>query len=189
MFCSNCGKQLADNVKFCTGCGTPIEAPVVQDAVPAQKKAAPVFKAPAAPAPKKGGKGFVLPIIIAAVVLVAALVLALVTGLFTSDKAKLAKALAKSAKSYQEASYQVELPEVYNEDKDMVCSQSVSVWVDSLPAMPEIEGMGVQLDMDVNIPGRETQMIATARYGAADIISAEVLLADAELYADIIDDE
>ena len=185
MFCSNCGKQLADNVKFCTGCGTPIEAPVVQDAVPVQEKAAPVFKAPAAPAPKKGGKGFVLPIIIGAVVLVVALVLALVTGLFTSDKAKLAKALAKSAKSYQEASYQVELPEVYNEDKDMVCSQSVSVWVDSLPAMPEIEGMGVQLDMDVDIPGRETQMIATARYGSADIISAEVLLRDAELYADV----
>ncbi len=35
MFCSNCGKQAPDGAKFCTGCGSPLAAPV----------------APAAPAP------------------------------------------------------------------------------------------------------------------------------------------
>ncbi len=180
MFCSNCGKQLADNVKFCTGCGNPVDAPA-----PVQETAAPIFEAPVPRAPKKGGKGLALPIIIGAGVVVIALVLALVLGLFSSDKITVGKAFKKTIESYQAASYQVEVPELVNEDKDCVNSQSLSVWVDSLPAMPEVEGMGIKLDTDVNIPGREMQLVATGRYGAADIISAEMLLRDAELYLDV----
>ena len=25
-FCRNCGSEIADGVKFCTGCGTPVES-------------------------------------------------------------------------------------------------------------------------------------------------------------------
>ena len=175
MFCSNCGKQLPDTVKFCTGCGTPVDAAAAAPAAPV-KKSKP---------PKKGGKGIVLPILIGVGVLAVALVLALVLGAFTSNQVKVAKALNKTAKTYQEAAYKAELPDIYNEDKDMVSSQTMSVWIKSMPTEPQVEGMGMQLDMDVNIPGREAQLVATARYGSADIISAELLLQDAELYADV----
>lgn len=34
MYCPNCGKQLADTAKFCTGCGTKIDAPAPSAAPP-----------------------------------------------------------------------------------------------------------------------------------------------------------
>ena len=176
MFCSNCGKQLPDNVRFCTGCGTPVDAPV-QEAAPVQSVKP--------TAPKKGGKGFVLPVVVGAVVVVVALVVALLTGLFTSDKTKVLKAFDKSAKEYQATVIDLEVPQTYNEEMDILTSQSLSVWINSLPMAPEVEGMGVQLDTDVSIPDRQMQLRVTGRYGAADIISAEVLLDDAMLYADV----
>ena len=33
MFCGNCGTKLNDNLKFCTKCGTTIEAKGVQDSI------------------------------------------------------------------------------------------------------------------------------------------------------------
>lgn len=30
MFCSNCGKQIPDTVKFCPDCGSPVKAPAVK---------------------------------------------------------------------------------------------------------------------------------------------------------------
>ena len=56
MFCSNCGKELADGAKFCGGCGKPVnvvpvapapEAAVAQESVaPVQPVAAPVTEEP-----------------------------------------------------------------------------------------------------------------------------------------------
>ena len=46
MFCRNCGKENAEGVSFCIGCGAPLAAPVEQNAAPVEQ--APVA-APAAP--------------------------------------------------------------------------------------------------------------------------------------------
>lgn len=45
MFCTNCGSKLADNIKFCPHCGTPVE-PVEANA--------PVPSAPVVPTPEPG---------------------------------------------------------------------------------------------------------------------------------------
>ncbi len=77
MFCSECGKQLADNAKFCNSCGTkqeiltdaaPIAQPVAQPVAetPVQQPtytyappAAPAYApAPQIPAKPKTGKGY-----------------------------------------------------------------------------------------------------------------------------------
>ena len=53
MFCSNCGKQLPDNARFCADCGQPVripEKPIVTEPEP-EPVAAPV--PPAEPAPKQ----------------------------------------------------------------------------------------------------------------------------------------
>lgn len=101
MFCSNCGKQLEDNVAFCPECGTKVavaatpvveepaapvaEAPVapvvekatetpVISATPVEKKAEAPVTAPAAPAPqetKKKNKGPIIAIIILALLVIA----------------------------------------------------------------------------------------------------------------------
>lgn len=48
MYCNQCGKQLADNAKFCSGCGTRVNA----------QPAAPVYAAPAAPQPRVPGTNY-----------------------------------------------------------------------------------------------------------------------------------
>lgn len=50
MFCKNCGKELPDNVKFCSGCGTPV-APPAPAAAPETPAAAPEAPAAAPEAP------------------------------------------------------------------------------------------------------------------------------------------
>ena len=42
MFCTNCGKNIEDTAKFCTGCGTPVGA--VAPAAPAVEYTAPVVQ-------------------------------------------------------------------------------------------------------------------------------------------------
>ncbi len=34
-YCASCGKLLADNAKFCTSCGAPVEQTVASDSQPA----------------------------------------------------------------------------------------------------------------------------------------------------------
>jgi len=63
MFCPSCGKQLPDEAKFCTGCGSKIDAPAGGDTIaPAaspQQFAAPTFGAPGgAPPPPPQQKAF-----------------------------------------------------------------------------------------------------------------------------------
>lgn len=99
MFCSNCGKQLEDNIAFCPECGTKVavaatpvveepvapvaEAPVAEKATetpavsetPVEKKAeVPVAAAPVAPTsqePKKKNKGPIIAIIILLLLVIA----------------------------------------------------------------------------------------------------------------------
>lgn len=58
MYCTNCKKEIIENAKFCTACGTPVEAPQPQVAVPqaqataAQPQAAPAQPQAAAPQPQ-----------------------------------------------------------------------------------------------------------------------------------------
>ena len=45
-FCTNCGAQLPEGVKFCTECGTKFDVETPVQETPAE----PVYEAPAAPA-------------------------------------------------------------------------------------------------------------------------------------------
>ena len=103
MFCSNCGKQLEDNVAFCPECGTKIavatttpvvtETPTVEASAPetavveAPVAQTPVAPAPVAPAstaekPKKKNKG---PVIVIVILLLLILALGLAIWYLMSD--------------------------------------------------------------------------------------------------------
>ena len=51
MFCVNCGKQIVDDAKFCSFCGTPVRNVVVQTPAPAPVEEQPVRETPAAEPP------------------------------------------------------------------------------------------------------------------------------------------
>ena len=49
MFCKNCGKELPDSAKFCSGCGTPVISEVTAPGV--EPPQPPVEETPVSPAP------------------------------------------------------------------------------------------------------------------------------------------
>lgn len=49
MFCRNCGKELPDSAKFCSGCGTPVISEVTAPGV--EPPQPPVEETPVSPAP------------------------------------------------------------------------------------------------------------------------------------------
>ena len=205
MFCTNCGKQLPDSAKFCTNCGTRMEvAEPINYFKPAQKSLAdempevkPVHTPEPVPAyapadipkapPKAKRKKFnpLAVIIPAAGAAVLALIVVLVLVAFGGDKATVGKAFVKSAGEFSDAVVNFEMPEIVNENQEVVGSESLSLWINSLPQAPEVEGMGIQINTDINEPGRSSQITVSGTYGAAEIITAQILLEDAYLYADV----
>lgn len=205
MFCTNCGKQLPDSAKFCTNCGTRMEtAEPVNYFKPAQKSLAdemPEVKPvpapepvaayapadiPKAPPKAKRKKFNPLAVIIpAAGTAVIALIVVLILVAFGGDKATVGKALVKSAGEFSDAVVNFETPEIVNDNQEVVGSESLSLWINSLPQAPEVEGMGIQINTDINEPGRSSQITVSGTYGAAEIITAQILLEDAYLYADV----
>ena len=97
MFCPNCGKHLEDRAKFCTNGGTSLTAPMGAAAAPVQP--APASKPVKAKKKKTNTMKKILPIAAVALLVVVALVICIVAGIFGSDKAKLASAIGKSALS------------------------------------------------------------------------------------------
>ena len=205
MFCTNCGKQLPDSAKFCTNCGTRMEtAEPVNYFKPAQKSLAdempevkPVHTPepvpsyapadiPKAPPKAKRKKFNPLAVIIpAAGAAVLALIVVLILVAFGGDKVTVGKALDKSAGAFSDAVVNFETPEIVNENQEVVGSESLSLWINSLPQAPQAEGMGIQINTDINEPGRSSQITVSGTYGAAEIITAQILLEDAYLYADV----
>ena len=80
MFCSNCGKQIEDGVRFCKYCGTPTSHPETPAPRPAEElgtkqeersvQAAPVTAAESSPKSKRK-RDFVLPAVLIAAVVIA----------------------------------------------------------------------------------------------------------------------
>ncbi len=74
MYCRNCGKEVLDQGKFCPHCGTATAAPESAVKQPEAPQSAPSQSAPQQPvqnfAPKKSGKGAIIALIIALIVVV-----------------------------------------------------------------------------------------------------------------------
>lgn len=217
MFCSSCGRELKDTDKFCVGCGmpvakpevltappvaSPVEAPVAPSAAPEAPVVPPVYTAPvatpaypygmpvsdpAAPDAKKK-KSPLLPILIiaaaASVLLIVALVLVLVLN---RDSAVVARALSKSAYAHSQAVQDLELPDVTALEAEQAYRQDLSLWVESLDSMPELEGLGLQLTTNYSQEDRYLGIELTPYYGVVNILNAQVQLRDNELYVYVPD--
>ena len=185
MFCPNCGKQLGDNAKFCTGCGKSMEKPA--QAAPQPTPAAPVYKQPAppvytpAPAPKKPGSKKWIPIIAiiaAVVILLGAIVGLLLSGVLTGNKGKVMSAFAKSASAFASVADEADLPKADFIPESGAVSQSLSLGVNSMPEVPELEMIDLQLNVDSNIEGRELYIDVLPTVGSVDLFQAQVALED-----------
>ena len=119
-YCASCGKLLADNAKFCTSCGAPVEQTAASDSQPAfeqtgsldtpqakaddpvasgssQQEPAPAYApaSPQTPAPKKSGTGPLIAVIVVLVAIIIALVVFFVIKPFDNAATQTTAEVAK----------------------------------------------------------------------------------------------
>lgn len=171
MLCRNCGKELSDSDKFCMACGTPVEQET-QNTVAAEAAAA-------APVPKK--KNLLIPIValVAVVGIVAALLL---SGVFANPTAKLLKAAANSWNAWSEANVLDEDGLDWLLEGREEYSVAYQLWLEDFPDLVQLEGFGLRASMDFSLSQRRMDMLLAPTYGYADVVHAQLVLKDNELY-------
>lgn len=196
MFCANCGKMMDDNDLFCSECGTPMTS---KSAIPTNDPPATDSYQNSGMDPvwpednnvqqqnrnnkKKNPLRIILPVV-AGVVVVAVLAVLLLT-FAGGPTAKVGMAFANTAKEYAKASeiLGITMPEPSNEVKPF--SEVIEIEINSFPQVPEIEGVGARVEMGMSMEEKELGIAVTPMYGSMDIVSAQVLLKDDELYASV----
>ena len=178
MYCRNCGTQLDDNARFCFSCGTK-----VNEAAPAAPTPTPERPSPKPSAPKKAPKKRIgLTVLIAVAALLAVTVGVFAAGIFGSDSARVAAALAKSGKAFTDAADRMALTDVSTLVEDRTFSQELSLWVEEVDGSTAMSGLGVRLDLDGDLPGRNLGMSLTPFFGSADLLRIQMKLEDEALY-------
>lgn len=196
MFCTNCGKELDNNARFCPYCGSVITAdapqfPPAANPAPASYGSTGTSGSGLNPQqPKPRGWGKIL-IGAAAGVLVAALAVGLaVSGVFSSDKSKVMKAAAKSASAYAAAAKDAGLPDLKELTEGQQYSQSVEIalenvdlgWYGFFFNASALEGIGVRVSTNYDLPGEKLSASATPFYGSADLLTAELVMDGSKVY-------
>ena len=205
MFCRNCGSEMRDDAKFCPNCGTlnssaagssPEESsfrgtsePVWPGSGEQSWNTAPQPDAagPAGGGRKRRGLGLMIGGGVAAVAVIALLVVT-VSGLFSSPKNRVEKAVNKTISAYSDANKKLEMPDVKKLREDKSVSGRISVELNSINSslvgydLSDLYGLGVQ--MSANYDGKDRKMDAQlSAFWDDDEIAAVQMLADgAKLY-------
>lgn len=186
MFCGKCGKKLDDGVKFCPHCGNPVEAQAQPwSPAPYDPSGSPMpYAEPAGPEiPPDNGKkrGFAILAAVggaAVIAIVAAVVL--FGGLFSGPKGDITKAVTKSVNAIHTASQSVGFQDWKGLTDDRKLSQTLSLQVDGIsgdlsyynPELSLLEGLGVNLTEDVNLPDHKLGLSFDVTYGDTGVLSA-----------------
>lgn len=172
MFCKKCGRSLTESDKFCLDCGTPVD----------QMEEEIVFAQAEAPAPVKKSKAKLLIPVVAVVAVVGIVAALLLSGVFASDSAKLLKAIANSVAAWNEASVLDEEDLTWLAETREEYSGEMSLWLEDFPEEVLLEGFGIRADFNYSQPQRYFDMTMAPTFGYADIIHAQLVLKDNELY-------
>lgn len=132
---------------------------------------------------KKGPARIILPIV-AAVVVVAVLAV-VVLGFVGGPAVKVGAAFANTMKEYAKVSETLGLPETETSTEIKPFTQTIEVELKEFPDMPEIEGFGSRISVGLNMEDKEMGIAVTPMYASMDVLDAQVLLKDDELYASI----
>lgn len=174
MFCKKCGRSLTENDKFCLDCGTPVDQ--MQEEVVFTTAEAP------APAPVKRSKAKLLIPIVAVVVLVGIVAAVLLSGAFGSDASRLFEAIANSVNAWNETSRTDPETVAWLAEAQEEYSGEMTVWLEDFPDLVQLEGFGIRADFDYSQSQRYFGMNLAPTFGYADLIHAQVVLKDNELY-------
>lgn len=132
---------------------------------------------------KRGKKGFIIGGAVAAVAVVAAAVFLLVSGVFSSPKGQVEKAIAKSLSAYASAGEKMDLPDMAELTQDRSVSQSFSMELNSINSglvgydLSSLQGLGLRLSGGYDQKGRRADSELAAFWGDNEIASL-VMAAD-----------
>ena len=200
MFCSNCGASLIEGARFCASCGT-----AVTDVKAEENKAAAGAETGAStegstgtvtggetqktvsPGGKKKTVKLAILAAVLVVVLAAAGVLVFAGGALKGPKAKVGVAILKTASAYQDAWEKAGLVYDVSALEENKYSQNLSVTVTDVGKLGYVnlsamEGAGVRMKTDMNLPGKEMSFSTGVFYGETDLASAKIDIDDNKVY-------
>jgi len=167
--------------------------PEQRSAVPQQPMGAKRHLKPSAP--RKPGKGLIIGGAIAAAVLVIALVVVLIIS--GNPTVKVATAFKNTADSFTKMADVWHAEDASAFSKKEALSYSMEAEVDHISDdliyyySDAFSGLGVSLDMDVDVENREMGMMATASMGSTDLVTGMISVEDDMVYLglpDFLDD-
>ena len=206
MLCLQCGKEIGDGAKFCPHCGAAAAASAPNPAATPESGAgtgpytyaygssasssAGMGSAPASPPSppedtgKRGKKGFIIGGAVAAVAVVAAVVFLLASGVFSSPKGQVEKAIAKSLSAYASAGEKIDFPDMAELMQDKSVSQSFSMELTGINSelvgydLSSLQGLGVRLSGGYDQKGRRADSELAAFWADREIASLVMAVDD-----------
>ena len=175
MICRNCGSEIRDDAKFCPHCGA------VSGAV-----SAPSYAGPEAPV-SSSKKGLLICGAVVMIGILAAVAL-WASGIFSSPRETLEKALTKTISAYAAVSDAAGVPDLAPLTEQRDISQRFSLELNSINSalvgydLSALSGLGVQMGTDLDGEDRKLGISLGAFWGEDDLISCQILADDDELY-------
>lgn len=182
MVCKNCGNEMREDAKFCPHCGA-VNAPGAQ-LQNVSGTQSPTWEKP------EGGKkktGLIIGSVVAAVAAVA-LIAAAVSGMFSSSKKQVEKAVGRSIAAYTQAWKNTGLPDLTPLTLERSVSQRFSLQLTGLNTaitgydLSSLAGLGLRMNSGVSGKERKLDIKLAAFWDEEDIISLYMAAQDDELY-------
>lgn len=192
MLCLKCGKEIENSAKFCPHCGAVTSAGSAPSApkppVYTMPKGSFDWSSPAQGGNKRRGAGLIIGGAVAAV-LVVVLAIVAISGLFSSPKGQVEKALAKTVSAYAGAKESTGIPDLTELIQGKSYSQRVSFALDSISQeltgyydLSALKGLGVRMEMDYDQKGRKMDADMAVFWDDEDLASFQMLVDGGKMY-------
>lgn len=187
MICRQCGNEMRDDARFCPHCGA-LNGPDAGGGLDGGGYRAPSYTGPEAPVTGGGKKkGLIIGGIVAAVAVIAVLAVVL-SGLFSSRKGAVEKAMAKSFAAYAQAEEALGLPDLSRLGQEQSYSQGFSLVLNSVSSSlvgydtSALSGLGLRMSADLSGKDRYLGFELSAFWDDEDLLNFYVTADDDELY-------
>ena len=187
MICRQCGNEMRDDARFCPHCGA-LNSSDTGSSLEGGGYRAPSYTGPEAPVTGGGKKkGLIIGGVVAAVAVIAILAVVL-SGLFSSHKGAVEKAMAKSLAAYTQAEEALGLPDLSRLGQEQFYSQGFSLVLNSVNSSlvgydtSALSGLGLRMSADLSGKDRYLGFELSAFWDDEDLINFYMTADDDELY-------